>query len=202
VEFHSLSFGIILNKKYEGVYSAKNWTDIFTHELGHALGIGTFWNPYFQELGAVPPSNNFLSGAAYPKCLGAYKSITSDARYTKIPLESTGAASTASAHWEDSFRPSTAAGSGGLSHLGMLNELMVGQYSSNINYVISDVTLKALVDMGYQERNPGANEGVPTLARGVGALEDQDMVKLNCFCGRRRPKCVDLPNTVISQGRP
>jgi hypothetical protein len=207
VEFYSLSFGLKLNKKYESVYSAKSWTELLTHELGHALGVGIFWGPYYQGDGAVPPSNNFLSGAAYPKCLGAYRSITSDARYTKIPLESAGLRFTVDTHWEDNSRPSTAAGSDGLSYLGMVNEVMVGQYSPSIKYVISDVSLKALVDMGYQEKNPGTNEGVPTLAGRLGALEDQDMVKLNCSHGRRKPTRVSMDeisqgNTVISPDRP
>lgn len=187
---NSISFGLIINKFYENDYSAADWVNILTHELGHALGIGIFWDPFFQTYGAVPPADNFLDGSAYTGCRGAYRSVTADNRYLKIPLESTGSSGTASAHWEDDFRPSSAAGSGGLGHVGLVNELMVGYYSAGMNSIISDVSLKTLVDFGYEERNPGSNEGVPQLARGTGFLRNQGAVKMHCGLGFRTPTSI------------
>jgi hypothetical protein len=86
------------------------WIDGITHELGHALGVGTFWDAFYS--GSHPPSNNFLNGTnanGYPLAQTAYNTITSLTR-TLIPLESDGGAGTASAHWENNFRPASAPG--------------------------------------------------------------------------------------------
>lgn len=184
VKMNAASFGLIINKYYENLYSTADWVNILTHELGHALGIGIFWNPALQAYGAVPPTDNFLSGSAYVGCRNAYRSVAANANYVKIPLESTGSAGTASAHWENDFRPSSATGSGGMSHAGLVNELMVGYYSAGMNSIISDVSIKALVDFGYEEVNPGANEGVPEIDNGMGMLKQQAGVRLHCGCGR------------------
>jgi hypothetical protein len=133
-----------------------------THELGHALGIGIYWSTELQSEGAVPPSDFFLSSAAYSSAGGAYNSILGSSR-PKISLENEGGGGTASAHWENDFRPSTAPGTEGFDYPGLQNELMVGFYSPSTNFVISDLSMKILVDFGYLEKNPGVNEGVPTL---------------------------------------
>jgi hypothetical protein len=84
-----------------------------------------------------------------------------------MPLENTGDSGTASAHWEDSFRPASAAGSLGVSYPGLFNELMVGYIKNNM--VLSSLTIKTLVDFGYEERNPGASEGNPSLVSSITA---------------------------------
>lgn len=184
VQLNSTSFGLIINKYYENQFSSTDWVNILTHELGHALGIGILWSPSLSANGAVPPSNNFLSGAAYANCQSAYNTITSNSNYVQIPLESTGSSGTASAHWENNFRSSAATGSGGLSHIGLVNELMVGYYSAGMNSIISNVSLKVLVDFGYQEINPGTNEGTPTLDTGASLVAQQNLIKLNCGCDK------------------
>lgn len=184
VQLNSTSFGLIINKYYENEFSSTDWVNILTHELGHALGIGILWSPSLAANGAVPPSNNFLSGSAYANCQAAYNSITSNNNYVQVPLESTGSSGTASAHWEDDFRPSSATGSGGLGHFGLTNELMVGYYSAGMNFLISDLSIKVLVDFGYQEVNPGLNEGVPTLDAGSSLVTQQNSIKLNCGCNK------------------
>jgi hypothetical protein len=184
VQLNSTSFGLIINKYYENEFSSTDWVNILTHELGHALGIGILWSPSLAANGAVPPSNNFLSGAAYINCQSAYNTITSNSNYVQVPLESTGSSGTASAHWENNYRSSAATGSGGLNHIGLVNELMVGYYSAGMNSIISNVSLKVLVDFGYQEINPGSNEGTPTLDTGGSLVAQQNLIKLNCGCDK------------------
>ena len=167
-KYNSISFYLEINDHWRawGTYKEKDWINIITHELGHALGIGILWGgwdgweSYFP--GATPPLNFFLSGNTYTNAQAAYNSITNLVR-TRIPLENTGGAGTASGHWEDSFRRATAAGSLGLTYPGFRNEIMGGYFSPNVNFVISRLTIKTLVDFGWEEISPNASEGNPGL---------------------------------------
>lgn len=162
VKFNTYTFNLFVNLFYDTILSPTDWANVMTHELGHALGIGIYWNSAFQPEGAVPPSNFFLSSTAYESAGNAYNSILGSNR-PKIALETEGGNGTASAHWENDFRPSSAAGSEGFDYPGLQNELMVGFYSQSLNFVISDLSMKILVDFGYLEKNPEINEGVPNL---------------------------------------
>lgn len=162
VQFNTYTFNLYVNLYYATIMSPTDWANVMTHELGHALGIGIYWGSFFQAGGAVPPTNFFLSSTAYPSAGGAYNTILGSSR-PKISLENEGGGGTASAHWENNFRPSSVAGSDGFNYPGLQNELMVGFYSQSTNFVISNLSIKTLVDFGYLERNPGANEGTPTL---------------------------------------
>jgi hypothetical protein len=162
VKFNTYTFNLFVNLYYATIFNPTDWANIMTHELGHALGIGIYWGSFFQPGGAVPPSDFFLSSTAYPSAGGAYNSILGSTR-PKISLENEGGGGTASSHWENNFRSSSAAGSEGFNYPGLQNELMVGFYSASTNFVISSLSIKTLVDFGYFEKNVGANEGTPTL---------------------------------------
>jgi hypothetical protein len=162
IQFCTYDFNLNVNLYYQNIYTSTDWANIMTHELGHALGIGIYWDPFFQSYGAIPPSNNFLSAAAYPSISASYGTILSSGR-PRVALENEGGDGTSSAHWENSFRSITATGSLGFNYPGLQNDLMVGFYSPSTNFVISDLSIKALVDFGYVEKNPGSNEGIPTL---------------------------------------
>lgn len=166
LQFCTLSFNLFLNLHYLNILTEQDWERVMAHELGHALGIGSYWQSFFQQYGAVPPLDNFLDGTSYTSIQNAYNNITSLNR-TKMPLENSGGSGTQSAHWENDFRPSTDPGTGGVSYPGLLNELMVGFYSPTVNFVISDISIKALVDFGYVEKNPNTNEGIPTLVNSL-----------------------------------
>jgi hypothetical protein len=171
-KYNSISFYLQVNDHWNGLYLEKDWINILTHELGHALGIGFFWGGFTDwDLffpGATPPSNFFLNGTVYTNAQAAYNTITSLSR-SRIPLENTGGGGTASGHWDDTFRPATATGSLGVSYPGLRNEMMVGYFTKGANFVLSRLTIKTLVDFGWEEITPGASEGNPGLVLSASA---------------------------------
>jgi hypothetical protein len=175
----SISFQLNINDYHRtktNPLTENNWIDAITHELGHALGIGLYWNADVVP-GATSPVDFFLDGAVYTLGQAAYNAITSQTR-SKVPLENTGGTGTVNGHWENNFRPASAAGSLGVSYPGLSNELMVGSIINNM--VMSRLTLKTLVDFGYEEINPGASEGNPNLASSITAAFTVDEILGKC----------------------
>jgi hypothetical protein len=164
------TFNLYANYYYATIYTANDWANIMTHELGHALGIG-FADGIFNRPWRFDSDNYFIaaSGGNYglvattSQLSAAYSNIVGSSR-SFIPVEDTGGAGTAGAHWENSYRASSYHGSRGLTYPGLYNELMIGYYSQFITYVMSPMTIKALIDfgLGYKEITPGASEGNPT----------------------------------------
>jgi hypothetical protein len=199
--FTTMNFDLTLNTHYENTIgiNADLWTDIWTHELGHALGIGSHWK---NDYAACQPSQNFLNGNAvrndgfntkkcYQKTLEAYQSITNNLNYTKIPIEDSGGAGTAGVHWENNPRNSSYEGGDGLSHPGLQNEIMLGSIGSNMK--ISKLSIAALVDLGYEELNNGNSETSTSWTNTISAssLSLSDSTKLeNCCSNCHPPKLV------------
>ena len=190
VQFNTINFNMTINAYYETTYTIQEWTDVLTHELGHALGIGIDWLSFLLANGSVPPVDHFLDGTAYTNALAGYKAITGDLTYTKIPLEDTGGTGTVDKHWDDTVRAGTAAGAGGKTHFGVSNELMIGYFTPGNPLIMSKLSIGALLDFGYQEVNPGASEGVPSLAMmvnppmqsGPHVVGGKVPIKLHCTC--------------------
>lgn len=176
--FNSLSFVLNINKHFESYYTPNDWINIITHELGHALGIGIFWQSYFVSQGAIPPSNDFLS-SAYQNTLNAYNEITNLNR-DRVPLEATGGSGTASAHWENDYRPASAPGAASVDYLGLYDEVMIGYYAAGMNLVVSNLSIDHLLDLGYK-RKSGFSEGEVTTVGGTSFKQDTS-IKLNCNC--------------------
>jgi hypothetical protein len=183
VQMYPLSFVLNINDYYANSFTSEDWINILTHELGHALGIGIFWRSELVNFGAVPPIDNFLSGVAYNNSQSGYNNITNDI-FNKVPLESVGGSGTVSSHWENDFRPSSAPGADGKNYPGLQNELMIGAVNpvSNGGMIISELSIKTLVDFGFEEVNPGSSEGVPNLNNAQSANIQNSLIKLNCNC--------------------
>lgn len=175
---NAVNFSVTINRYWDGYFSPSDWLNIITHEMGHAIGIGIFWQSRFVTWGSTPPSNYFLDGTVYTGTQEGYNQVASVNRI-KTPLENFGGAGTAGAHWENNHRSSTAPGSDGVAYPGLLDELMVGSIGLGARRVISLVSIKNLVDYGYQERNPGASEGPVTISQSVGALSAEE-IHLDC----------------------
>jgi hypothetical protein len=202
----TLYFGI--NDYFRNAFTHEEWVDVLTHELGHGLGIGQLWASWINDQdvdgngspdnqGAIPPVNNFLDGSAYINCKNGYKKlINNGTNYIKIPLESTGDSGTSNAHFENDYRPNTYTGGGGLSYPGLENELMLGSIVYGGIMRISSVTLGALLDFGYQEVNPGNNEGFVDLNNGSSSVSRSASGEIinkrklhNCCDTETVPKC-------------
>lgn len=112
--------------------------DTVTHEMGHVLGFGTVWDSNVTGYGTSDP--RFVG----PIANGVWSKL---GQVGLIPVENSGAAGTANAHWRESV---------------FNDELMTG-YIGATN-PMSAVTIGAFGDLGYQV-NLGAAEpyGLPDL---------------------------------------
>lgn len=109
------------------------WDSIIMHEMGHALG---FAGIIFDPLGLVDSFGNFAGQNA----VAAYGSGA------PVPLEQDGGAGTAGSHWDEaSFAPDGVT---------MSNELMTGYVMQNEQTYLSDTTVAAMADLGYQVQDP------------------------------------------------
>lgn len=189
LQFNSIDFDVNINTFYEPLFSAQDWINIITHELGHALGIGIYWDSYFANAGAVPPANSFLDGSYYTGCQAAYNSITGSTRVL-VPLEDAGGQGTASGHWENNYRSASYTGGNGQTYKGLSNELMVGTIGPGSSRILSSLSIKTLVDFGYVEVNPGTSEGIPTTVNQAITMQQNLGYGLGCDCHQYIDKMV------------
>jgi len=159
----TISMLLRINRRWANA-PADQWITAIAHELGHGLGIGQYWQSRFP--GSTPPTDYFLNGSVYTNAQAAYNSVASVSR-TKYPIENTGGAGSIGSHWENNFRSD---GTG--TYPGCFDELMVfsypmGQIPSE-RRVISLLSIKQLVDFGWEERTPNTSEGQPGIVRPIG----------------------------------
>lgn len=126
-KFVTSEFILIINKAYtrnrnpdpgstnpcipdsEPALSYENWVDVLTHELGHALGIGVYWNPQIKNITGSPdliegPLGSFIDGNIYSNAQQSYNEFISSDRNI-IPIENEGSSGTRNGHWENTNRP-------------------------------------------------------------------------------------------------
>jgi photosystem II stability/assembly factor-like uncharacterized protein len=177
--FNSINFQLHINEYYRNSYSNNDWLNILTHELGHALGIGIYWDPFFSSYGAVVPADNFINNENYNITQQGYNNITSLNR-SKTPIEDSGSAGTVNSHWENNYRDTNYSGGNGVAYPGLSNELMVGTISPGNSRVLSLLSIKNLVGYGYEEKNPNTSEGIPTIIDSP-SMSTQN-IHLGCSC--------------------
>ena len=115
------------------------WDTVILHEMGHALG---FAGIIFDNLHLVDAAGNFIGANA----VAAYSNGSS------VPLEQDGGTGTAGSHWDlATFAP------GGVVTFDQNEiELMFGWVDPNKPAVLSDTTVQAFADLGYQVTDPSA----------------------------------------------
>ncbi len=118
--------------------------NVIVHEMGHVLGIGTIWDNLNLVTGLNTNNPRFTGAeatAAYNRIFGVSES--------SVPVANTGGPGTFGGHWRESVFD---------------NELMTGFLNSG-NNPISEVTVAALVDMGYGVDLGAADSYTPPLQR-------------------------------------
>lgn len=188
IKMNAIKYNVTINEYYKTYFSSSDWNNIFTHELGHALGIGILWHPFYSSYGAVPPVDNILnlSGNFYPEAQTKYNEITV-LNVTGIPLENAGGAGTISAHWENDYREST--GDYPI-YYGLSDELMVGTYSLGARRVISELSTNVLKDFGYVPISTG--EGIPTVVSSALTMQQTESIRLSCNCNQNQPEIIKI----------
>jgi hypothetical protein len=134
---------------------------VILHEMGHALGYGTIWTDLnLLADGSPPPGTDpHFTGA---QATAAFNAV-GGASYTaslKVPVENTGGAGTADAHWRESV---------------FGNELMTGFVDAGMN-PLSRVTAASMGDLGYTVNLADADPY--TLAPGLRAFARGPVVEL------------------------
>lgn len=110
--------------------------EIIIHEMGHVLGFGgVMW----QQQGYLADASdaNVARDTHFTgeKAIAAFNAIGGNAYSdAKVPVENTGGEGTANGHWRE----------------GVLGNEMMTSYMTNLEAVLSTVTLAALEDMGYE----------------------------------------------------
>ena len=107
-----------------------SFTDVVTHEMGHVLGIGTFWDPFYDESCTTGGGDVGFNGAKSVIEFGALGETGNP------PVEGTqNSPGTDCGHWDEAFFD---------------NELMTGfAEASGTTMPISRLTIASLEDIGY-----------------------------------------------------
>ena len=147
--YQTITFHITFNTYYEnGPFTEAEWTSIIVHELGHALGIGVFWEKNGDWIEGT--------GGKYPRAGDAYNLLTASTPLRGlIPIESEGPAGTAGFHWEDDdrlniFEPP---GNDGYVYSNCMFDIMVAFFTRGGRVNISELSIGFLLDIGYARRS-------------------------------------------------
>jgi hypothetical protein len=147
IKQNATTFQLFINTYFDGPpwnFTASDWINTIAHELGHALGIGIYWD--------VNP-DYWLDGTKYQNSSLAYNEIIGDLSNTRglLPVEDSGGIGTESAHWEDNGRLIAYPNSDGYNYPGCDFDIMVGFYEVGNPLPISNLSKQLLIDMGYED---------------------------------------------------
>lgn len=147
-----ITFILFLNKNFLQ-YDYANMLRILTHELGHALGIGTLWdNGLNSSTDPVFPHSINGEKYFYPEAQKAYNQFVSKKR-KYIPLNFDGIG--VDSHWAHILNTTNEFTK---KHPPVPQEIMSYGHEIGIEGKITPISLKFLVDIGYEEINPGTSD--------------------------------------------
>jgi NAD/NADP transhydrogenase alpha subunit len=106
-----------------GMISSNTFGDVILHEMGHILGLGTRWSSLKDG------SGNYTG----EKALAQYSALMGTTQ-TSVPVETSGGAGTAGAHWAENVFD---------------EELMTGWAENSPPMPLSRITVGSLEDLGY-----------------------------------------------------
>jgi len=151
IKYNSLTFQLYVNVYYYDNplfnLDENDWIGIITHELGHALGIGTLWTPFLDY---------WLDGSKYSLASSAYNTIIGDTNNNrnKVPIEDAGASGTIQSHWENNSRLSSYPNSNSYNYPSCDFDIMIGFITVGDPKPISNLSKQVLIDMGYSGSIP------------------------------------------------
>lgn len=114
-----------------------NLTDVIQHEMLHVVGIGTLWNRFSLLAGAGTTFSRYTGAFGVGGCVTMGGTPVCPG---SVPVENTGGAGTADAHWRESV---------------FFNELMTGFVNSRVSVPVgimnplSVMSIQSLADVGY-----------------------------------------------------
>jgi hypothetical protein len=203
IKVNAATFQLWVNTYYNGPewgFTDSDWINVLTHELGHALGIGVFWNLY----------NNFwLDGSVYNKSSLSYNTIIGDItnNRTLVPLEDSGGPGTQSAHWENNDRSSSYPNSGGYNYPNCNFDLMIGFFTVGNPRPISNLSKDFLIDIGYESTGidvsmlPLLQPQITINSNGTNGISINNMCGTSTKCGcdtHKKIGVIDLVNNTFT----
>jgi len=129
---------------------------VLLHEIGHILGIGSFWNlPGTPKVSYLDNgvTKYYYTGANALREYKSYFTAMGSSSFVGVPIEDNGGAGTVNVHPEEGLEGGVSADNryiNGILHPGLDTELMTGWLdSAPVSTPLSRITLGFLADMGY-----------------------------------------------------
>jgi hypothetical protein len=182
IKTNAVTFQLYVNTYYNDPgwqFTDSDWINVITHELGHALGIGIYWDLY---------NNYWIDGTKYTNASAAYNYIIGDLdnNRTLVPLEDAGGIGTQSSHWENNDRLDSYPNSDGYNYPGCSFDIMIGFFTVGNPKPISNLSKDFLIDIGYESTGFPV-ESLPLLQSQI-QTKETNSITINNMCGTSK-KC-------------